>query len=248
VICELLGVPQSDRAWFRPVAADFAEAIEYSQGEEGAVRADRAAGEIRDYFIGLVADRRRTPAGDLTTALAEAFSSGSKLLGNLALLLLAGHETTMNLIGNGTNALFAHPAHLANLQAHPEQAAAYVEEFLRYDSPVQMTTRIPSGAGLVAGIEVDHATEITVLLGAANRDPARFPYPDRFDPGRADNVPLSFGAGAHFCLGAALARLEGTIAFPLLLQRFPDIAAAAQPDRRDRLLLRGFATLPVRLE
>jgi cytochrome P450 len=248
VICELLGVPESDRAWFRPVAADFAEAIEYSLGEEGALRADHAADEIRDYFIGLVADRRRTPTADLTTALAEAFSSGSKLLGNLALLLLAGHETTMNLIGNGTHALLARPAHLAYLRAHPDLAARYVEEFLRYDSPVQMTTRIPSGAGVIAGIEVDHATEITVLIGAANRDPARFADPDRFDPGRADNVALSFGAGAHFCLGAALARLEGRIAFPLLLQRFPAIAEAAEPARRDRLLLRGFATLPVRLE
>jgi cytochrome P450 len=248
VICELLGVPESDRAWFRPVAVDFAEAVEYTLTEESARKADRAAEEIRDYFIGLVADRRRTPAGDLTTALSEAFPSGAKLLGNLALLLLAGHETTMNLIGNGMLILFHRPDHLAALCAEPSRTAAYVEEFLRFDAPVQMTTRVPSAAGAVAGIAVDRSTEVTVLIGAANRDPRRFAEPDRFDPDRAENVPLSFGAGAHFCLGAALARLEGRIAFPLLLQRFPHIAAAGEPVRRDRLVLRGLQTLPVRLE
>jgi cytochrome P450 len=248
VICELLGVPESDRAWFRPVAVDFAEAVEYTLTDESAARADRAAAEIRDYFIGLVADRRRSPADDLTTELATTMPSGPKLLGNLALLLLAGHETTMNLIGNGMAVLFGHPDRLVALGNDPSLAPAYVEEFLRFDSPVQMTTRIPSGTAVIAGIEVDRGTEVTVLLGAANRDPARFADPDRFDPDRADNAPLSFGAGAHFCLGAALARLEGRIAFPLLLQRFPLIAPAAQPTRRDRLVLRGFATLPVRLE
>jgi cytochrome P450 len=245
VICELLGVPESDRAWFRPVAVDFAEAVEYILTEETQRRADRAADGIRHYFIGLVADRRRSPADDLTTALAEAFSSGARLVGNLALLLLAGHETTMNLIGNGTSILFSHPEHRQAVTFQPSQ---YVEEFLRFDSPVQMTTRVPSSAGVVGGIEVERDTEVTVLLGAANRDPLRCADPDRFDPARPDNVPLSFGAGAHFCLGAALARLEGRIAFPLLLQRFPKLAPAREPIRRDRLILRGFATLPVRLE
>jgi cytochrome P450 len=247
VICELLGVPESDRAWFRPVAVDFAEAVEYTFTDESAARADRAANEIRDYFIGLVADRRRSPADDLTTELANTMPSGAKLLGNLALLLLAGHETTMNLIGNGMAILFAHPDRLVALGNDPSLASAYVEEFLRYDSPVQMTTRVPAGPATIAGISVSRRTEVTVLIGAANRDPARFPRPGVFDPGREDNTPLSFGAGAHFCLGAALARLEGRIAFPLLLQRFPNIAASAAPTRRDRLVLRGFATLPVRL-
>lgn len=248
VICELLGVPESDRAWFRPVAVDFAEAVEYTLTEEAAARADRAADEIRDYFIGLVADRRRTPADDLTTELARTIPSGAKLLGNLALLLLAGHETTMNLIGNGMAILFDHPDLRTALAHDPGEAGEYVEEFLRYDSPVQVTTRVPSAYGTVAGIEVDQSTEVTVLIGAANRDPVRFTDPDRFDPARPENVPLSFGAGPHFCLGAALARLEGRIAFPLLLRRFPLIAPAGRPTRRDRLVLRGFATLPVRLE
>jgi len=248
VICELLGVPESDRAWFRPVAVDFAEAVEYTLTEESAARADRAAGEIRDYFIGLVADRRRVPRDDLTTELAATFPQGAKLLGNLALLLLAGHETTMNLIGNGTAILFAHPDRIAALRTDPGVAARYVEEFLRLDSPVQMTTRIPAGDAEIAGLPVHRSSEVTVLLGAANHDPYRFASPGTFDPDREDNVPLSFGAGAHFCLGAALARLAGRIAFPLLLQRFPDIAPAGTPTRRDRLVLRGYESLPVRLE
>jgi cytochrome P450 len=246
VICELLGVPESDRAWFRPVAVDFAEAVEYSP--ESGERADRAADEIRNYFIGLVADRKRRPADDLTSSLvASAGFSGATLLGNLALLLLAGHETTMNLIGNGMAILLARPGQLAALTADPSLVSSYVEEFLRFDSPVQMTTRIPGGDGEVAGIPVGRDTEITVLLGAANRDPARFAAPDVFDPARPDNAPLSFGAGPHFCLGAALARMEGRIAFPMLLRRFPRIEPAGTPVRRDRLVLRGFSRLPVYL-
>jgi cytochrome P450 len=124
---------------------------------------------------------------------------------------------------------------------------SFVEEFLRWDAPVQVTTRVPAASSTIAGVAVDRDWEITVLIGAANRDPRRFPDPDSFDPARADNVPLSFGAGAHFCIGAALARLEGRIAFPLLLERFPAISLAGRPERRDRLVLRGFSRLPVDL-
>jgi cytochrome P450 len=141
--------------------------------------------------------------------------------------------------------LFGHPDALAQLRSAPELAPAFVEEFLRFDPPVQMTTRVPAAATTVAGVEVSQRFEVTVLLGAANRDPDRFSEPDSFDPARPSNVPLSFGAGAHFCLGAALARLEAQIAFPLLLARFPGIHLAGDPVRRDRLVLRGFARLPV---
>ncbi|MEJ3744428.1 cytochrome P450 [Actinomycetes bacterium KLBMP 9797] len=249
VICELLGVPESDREWFRPVSVDFAEAVEYTLTEEAADRADRAATELRDYFIGLVADRRKRPTDDLTSQIAAAPAgalSGAELLGNLALLLLAGHETTANLIGNGVAALFAHPEAHARLRRAPAQAPAFVEEFLRYDAPVQVTTRVPAEPMEVGGEALDQRVEVTVLIGAANRDPERFAAPDTFDPFRPDNVPLSFGAGAHFCLGAALARLEARIAFPLLLGRFPRLAPAGEAERRDRLVLRGFAHLPVR--
>jgi cytochrome P450 len=253
VICELLGVPDSDRGWFRPVAVDFAEAVEYAITTEAADRADRAATQLRDYFIGLVADRRRKSADDLTSELAAAAASadaalsGAELLGNLALLLLAGHETTTNLIGNGMAVLFGNPDSLTRLRSSPELAPAFVEEFLRFDSPVQMTTRVPASPTTVAGVGVTRRVEVTVLIGAANRDPDRFSAPDSFDPFRRDNAPLSFGAGAHFCLGAALARLEAQIAFPLLLARFPGLRPAGDPIRRDRLVLRGFSRLPVGL-
>lgn len=248
VICELLGVPESDRGWFRPVAVDFAGAVEYAATAETAARADRAAAELRDYLIGLVADRRRSPTDDLTSQLAAAAGSalsGAELLGNLALLLLAGHETTTNLIGNGMAVLFDHPAAMARLRAAPDLAPAYVEEFLRFDAPVQVTGRVPETTMTVGDAEVDGRVEVTVLLGAANRDPDRFAAADTFDPARPDNAPLSFGAGAHFCLGAALARLEARIAFPLLLDRFPRLRPDGVPVRRDRLVLRGYAHLPV---
>ncbi|WP_281899498.1 cytochrome P450 [Phytohabitans aurantiacus] len=252
VICELLGVPESDRAWFRPVAVDFAGAVEYAASAETAKRADDAAAQLRDYLIGLVADRRRSPTDDLTSQLATAAASdsaalsGTELLGNLALLLLAGHETTTNLIGNGVAVLFDHPAAMARLRAAPDLAPAYVEEFLRFDAPVQVTSRVPATAMTVGDAAVDGSVEVTVLLGAANRDPERFAAADTFDPARSDNAPLSFGAGAHFCLGAALARLEAQIAFPLLLTRFPKLRPDGAPVRRDRLVLRGYAHLPVR--
>ena len=255
VICELLGVPESDRDWFRPVAVDLAEAIEYVVTAEAADRADRAATQLRDYFAGLVADRRRMPTADLTSELAAAAGgtasgdstlSGDELLGNLTLLLLAGHETTTNLIGNGMAILFQHPKMLDRLRADPDLVHAFIEEFLRFDAPVQMTTRVPTAPTTIAGVEVSQRHEVTVLLGAANRDPARFISPDSFDPFRPFNVPLSFGVGPHFCLGAALARLEAQVAFPLLLARFPGLRLDGEPIRRDRLVLRGFAQLPVR--
>ncbi|WP_034593133.1 cytochrome P450 [Hamadaea tsunoensis] len=248
VICELLGVPESDRAWFRPVALDFAETVEYAQTADGADRADAAARELRDYFIGLVADRLRTPTDDLTSELAHAEGlSGAELLGNLALLLLAGHETTTNLIGNGISILLQRPESQLRLRSDPAYAQPLVEEFLRFDPPVQMTTRVPAEATEIGAVTADHRTAVTVLIGAANRDPLRFNDPAVFDPDRPDNTPLSFGAGAHFCLGAALARLEGRIAFPLLLGRFPRIALGAPAVRRDRLVLRGYERLPVTL-
>lgn len=193
----------------------------------------------------------RRPTDDLTGELVAAASSadsafsGAELLGNLALLLLAGHETTTNLIGNGMAVLLGHPDSLARLRSSPELAPVFVEEFLRFDSPVQMTTRVPASPTTVAGVDVTQRVEVTVLLGAANRDPDRFSSPDSFDPFRPDNVPLSFGAGAHFCLGAALARLEAQIAFPLLLACYPGLRPAGDPVRRHRLVLRGFSRLPV---
>ncbi|HWD82808.1 MAG TPA: cytochrome P450, partial [Kribbella sp.] len=234
VICELLGVPASDRHRFRPLASDLTAALELT--DESDASADAAARELGAYFAHLIAD---PPPGGLIAALVAARErlSDEELLANLILLLVAGFETTTDLLGNG----------LAILLQQPELPtdAAFVEEVLRYDSPVQVTTRVARDGSTIAGTPIPAGSNLVLLLGAANRDPARFPDPDRFDPQRPGNKPLSFGAGAHICLGNSLARLEATIAFDRL-RRFT-IEPNGEPARRDRLVLRGYQTLPVKL-
>ncbi|MGN9779526.1 cytochrome P450 [Micromonospora sp. H33] len=251
VICALLGVPPEDRPLFRRWAADLTGILEPEITPEDLAVADRGATELSGYFADLVAARRRAPADDLTTALVQVHDadgdrlSGDELLANLVVLLVAGFETTTNLLGNGLVVLLEHPREAAALRAHPEFAPEYVEELLRFDSPVQLTTRRSDAPGRVAGMELPAGSWALLLLGAANRDPRRFPEPARFDPWRAQPHPLSFGAGPHYCLGAGLARLEAQVAFPLLLRRLPDLAPAGEPRRRTRLTLRGYDTLPV---
>ncbi|GAA1146647.1 cytochrome P450 [Kribbella jejuensis] len=234
VICELLGVPASDRHRFRPLAADLTTALELTGDSDAA--ADAAARELGAYFAHLIAD---PPPVGLIAALVAARErlSDEELLANLILLLVAGFETTTDLLGNGLQLLLRQP----DLPTD----AAFVEEVLRYDSPVQVTTRVARENGTIAGTPIPAGSDLVLLLGAANRDPERFPDPDRFDPGRPNNKPLSFGAGAHICLGNSLARLEATIAFDRL-RRFT-ITANGEPTRRDRLVLRGYQTLPIKL-
>ncbi|WFE35007.1 cytochrome P450 [Micromonospora sp. WMMD975] len=251
VICALLGVPASDRPLFRRWATDLTNVLEPEITPEELAVADRGAGELRAYFTELVAARRRAPADDLTTALVQAHEgdgdrlSGDELLANLIVLLVAGFETTTNLLGNGLVALLDHPGAAATLRERPEFAPAYVDELLRYDSPVQLTSRMSTAPSRHGGVDLPTESWIMVSLGAANRDPRRYPKPERFDPWRPQVHPLSFGAGPHYCLGAALARLEAQVAFPLLLRRLPGLAVAGRPERRVRLTLRGYASLPV---
>lgn len=251
VICALLGVPAADWAQFRRWASDLTGVLEPEITPQELAIADAGATELRDYFTELIAQRRRDPTDDLTTALVQAHDadgdrlSGEELLANLVLLLVAGFETTTNLLGNGLFVLLTHPESATALRDQPELAPGYVDELLRYDSPVQLTTRTVRESVPLAGVELPAGSWLLVLLGAANRDPARFTDPARFDPGRAQSPPLSFGAGAHYCLGAGLARLEAQVAFPLLLRRLPELALAGEPIRRNRLTLRGYETLPV---
>ncbi|WP_427894453.1 cytochrome P450 [Kribbella sp. GL6] len=236
VICELLGVPPGDRHRFRPLASDLTAALELTDTADDA--ADAAAAELGAYFAGLIQD---PPPDGLLAALVAARErlSDEELLANLILLLVAGFETTTDLLGNGLALHFQHPELPID--------AAYVEEVLRYDSPVQVTTRVARADTEIAGTPVPAGSNVVLLLGAANRDPERFPDPDRFDPRRPGNKPLSFGAGAHICLGNTLARLEAAVALPRLLERYPAISAAQPPTRRDRLVLRGYRNLPVQL-
>jgi cytochrome P450 len=257
VICELLGVPQPDRETFRPMARDLARGVDFDGEGDLLVKADAAAFWMHDYFGRLAAERRAAPRDDLVSALVEAADASAcagdggwlsleELLGNLTLLLFAGFETTTNLLGNGLRIILTHPDVEAALRSGAIHAAEFVTEVLRYDSPVQAGTDrwCPAGTEL-CGVELPAGSQVIGLIGAANRDPRRFANPDTFEPGRADAGALSFGAGPHYCLGASLARLEGEVAFPLLLDSFPALAAAGDPMRRGGVALRGFDRMPV---
>jgi cytochrome P450 len=250
VICELIGIPESDRESFRPVARDIAGVFELDPANLPAINS--AAVELLAYFTGLAATRRADPRGDLVSALLaitdadDGRLTDAELLHNLTLLLVAGFETTTNLLGNGLEVILQQPEIGAAVRDGSVSATAFVEEALRYDSPVQLTSRVGYDTK-IGDVGVTEGESVMVMIGAANRDPGKFAEPDTFNPSRADGAPLSFGGGAHFCIGAALARLEGTIAFPRLLTRFPRIAAAGEPVRRETFLLRGFDTLPVTL-
>ncbi|MFI9783765.1 cytochrome P450 [Kitasatospora sp. NPDC051984] len=253
VICELLGVPEQDRHLFRPLASDLTATLEFLVGDEELAAADRAADELSRYFTELAALRRADPKDDLVSALVATADadpqrlSDTELLANLALLLVAGFETTGNLLGNALALLFQHPGTAAQLRDGTLDPAALVEEVLRFDAPVQLTSRIALTGTTVGGEPVPRDTGMMLLIGAANRDPRRFPDPDRFDPTRGGGRLLSFGGGPHYCLGAQLARLEAVTALPALLRRFPALAPAGPAVRRERLVLRGFRTLPVTL-
>jgi cytochrome P450 len=251
VICELIGIPEADREHFRPVARDLAGVFELNDIETlPAINA--AAVQLLEYFTALAAKRRADPRDDLLSDLLAVSDShdgrltDAELLHNLTLLLVAGFETTTNLLGNGLQVVLQDPSAGDRVRDGSVSPAAFVEEVLRFDSPVQLTSRIGYDT-TVCDVPVSAGTGVMTLLGAGNRDPRRFADPGRFDPARPDNGPLSFGGGAHFCIGAALARLEGTVAFPRLLNRFPKISAAGEPKRRDTLVLRGFDELPVRV-
>jgi cytochrome P450 len=252
VICALLGIPEADRAWFRQRAADLTVVLEPISTDEEMRLADVAGRELEAYFAELIQERRRSPAEDLTSAMVAVHDdtggvalTGAELLANLVLLLVAGFETTTNLLGTGIRILLDQPEQADRLRADPSLAPAFVEEMLRYDSPVQLSTRFTTGPVELDGVRVDDGAALTMLLGSANRDPARYPDPHRFDPDRPTVQPVSFGGGAHYCLGAPLARLEAQVAFPLLLTMLPRLSLAGPPERRDRLVLRGYATLPV---
>jgi len=255
VIAELLGVPAEDRAQFRAWSADLAAAGGLvrmaADGAERLSRARAGGAALNAYFRDIIRERRRAPRDDLVSRLtgvqsAEGTLSEEELVDTCSLLLFAGHETTTNLIGNGMLALLRHPDELSRLRADPSLIGSAVEELLRYDSPVQMRVRVARETVEIGGRRIAKGQRVLILVGAANRDPARFPDPDRLDIARPDNRHLAFGHGIHFCTGAPLARLEGAIAIRRLLRRFPRLELTTdQLAWRETLTLRALNALPV---
>jgi cytochrome P450 len=254
VIAEMLGVPPEDRELFRTQIPKLTPLLEMGTPPEVFATAGEAAMTFAMYFQPLFEERQAAPRDDLISALVNAEVDGERidpldLLVTCVLLLGAGHETTMNLIGNGVLALLRHPEQLAMLRDDVDDEAlprSAVEELLRYDSPVQLTVRRAAEGAVLDGTEVAPAEEVLVLLGAANRDPDRFDDPNRLDLRRGD-AHVAFGYGAHHCLGSALARLEGEVAIPALVRRFPGLALDREPVHRRTRTLRGVEALHVRL-
>jgi cytochrome P450 len=253
VICDMLGIPEADRGPFledKAVRGRLLDPVAVTREELD--EANRAVLETQAYFEGLFAYRRENPGEDLTTALLLARENDDALtdaeaLANISLLFAAGHETTTNLIGNGVLALQRNPDQWERLRAEPGLLANAVEELLRYDSPVQLTGRLPHEDCEVLGQRIAAGEQVIVLLGAANRDPAAFEGdPEALDVARPGVRAISFGGGIHHCLGAQLARIEGEIAFGRLLERLPELRLVDKDEVawKPTITLRG----PVRLE
>jgi pimeloyl-[acyl-carrier protein] synthase len=254
VICELLGVPVEDHDQFKGWSLDIARGLDsvmLPPDSEIPRRSGAARHAMADYFRRLIAERRASPRADLLSAMIAAEEAGEtlteeELLATCILLLIAGHETTVNLIGNGTLALLRHPDELRRLRQTPGLIVNAVEELLRYDGPVQRTARVPSTDITIGGRTIGKGEMVMPFIGAADRDPAQFPDPDRLDLGRADNRHVAFGWGIHFCLGAPLARVEGQIAIDTLVRRLPKLELVShEPEYRQSLTLRGLKTLEV---
>lgn len=254
IICDMLGIPEEHRETFYKSSRDGGRLLdpvplspeEIRKGNEGNLMAQM-------YFRQLFELRRKNPGDDLITQLVQAEEDGNKLTNeeltaNIILLFGAGHETTVNLIGNGLLALHRNPDQLALLKARPELMPGAIEEFLRYDSSVQMTGRVAlEDIDDLGGVKIPKGETVLCLLGSANRDPAVYPdSPDRLDVTRQNVKPLSFGGGIHFCLGAQLARIEAEIAIATLLRRLPDlrIDEVENPQWRPTFVLRGLVRLP----
>jgi cytochrome P450 len=252
VIAELLGVPESDRDRLRPWSAEICLMYELNPSEDYARRAVRASTEFTDYLRTLSRKRRAAPREDLISALAQVVVEGEaltedELIGTCVLLLNAGHEATVNVTGNGWWALFRNPVQLARLRADPSLVPMAVEELMRYDTPLQMFERWVLEDAEVCGVHVTKGSELGLLFGSANRDPAVYANPDDLDIGRDPNPHISFGAGIHFCLGAPLARVELQTSFATLIRRLPNMELVAEPEWKPAYIVRGLKELRVRV-
>jgi cytochrome P450 len=253
VIAEILGAPVAMRRQFLDWGAGAALSLDIGLNYRDFRRSERDIAALHRWMLGHFAEIRRAPRDDVLSALVTAHDQGDQLttdeLSSIAMLLLAaGFETTVNLLGNGAVLLMRHPDQLDLLRAQPGRWVDAVEEVLRYDSPVQRTGRVAHRDTEVAGLRVPAGSLIVLLLGGANRDPVVFPDPHRFDIRRANAAQnLAFSSGIHYCVGASLARLEGEVGLQALFRRLPDLTLADTPRRRPTRVLRGYDAIPVRL-
>ncbi len=251
VIAQILGVPIADRAQFSRWSVELGGTLDPAAPPKAYLSGGIAAMGFETYLRALIAERRGRPGDDLLSALIAAEEAGDRLdedemIATCVLLLLAGHETTQNLIGNGVHALLRHPAQIERLRADPTLVRKAIEELLRYDSPVQCVPRIVREDVSVGGVPVPRGSYLWMLIGSAHRDEQAYPGADALDVAR-DSPHVAFGAGIHFCLGALLARTEAQIALRVLLERAPALRLAdgPPPEYRDMLTLRGLRSLPV---
>ena len=253
VIGELVGVPAGERDRFRPLITEGMLADRPDATEEEIARAERNFEELETFFTDLIAARRAEPQDDLLSGLIAVHDeddgrlSHDELMATVFLLFLAGFVTTTNVIGNGLLALFRHPNEMTRLWADASLVGSAVEEILRYDSPVPFVMRDVLEPTEAEGVPLQPGDHVVALLSAANRDPAHFTDPDRFDVGRAESQPLTFGWGIHHCLGAPLARMEAQVTFARLRERFARLELIDDDPPRAFSFLRGLRSLPVRV-
>ncbi|MEO7336372.1 MAG: cytochrome P450 [Caldimonas sp.] len=255
IIGNLLGVPLAEREPLRAWSMAILGALEPVLSSEVEARGNDSVREMLVYLEGLVAQRRARPGDpetDVLTRLIQGEEGGERLarkdlLHNCIFLLNAGHETTTNLIGNGLKCLLDWPDQKARLIADPVLIGPAVEEFLRFESSNQLGNRITTTATEIGGVALEQGTQVTLCIGAANRDPDAFVEPERLDVGRSPNRHLAFGSGIHQCVGMGLARLEGRIAIRRFLERFPTYALSGPAVRAQRARFRGHVALPCRL-
>lgn len=253
VIVEMLGVRIEDRTKFREWAGRIAAAVDVRTSNDALIPASEATLNLTAYLDEIIDERRLEPQDDLISQLVAVQDqegperlSDDEMIATCVLLLIAGHETTTNLIGNGTLALLQHREQWDALLDGQAEVVNAVEELVRYDSPVQMTFRAAFEDLAIGDQPIRRGEMIGMVLGSANRDPERYPDPERLDVTRKPDVPASFGFGIHFCLGAGLARLEGQVAFETLLRRLPNLQLATDMPRwRPNIAFRGLESLPV---
>jgi cytochrome P450 len=252
VTAELLGVPRADGHQLKAWSMDFATVLgNFQHNVDGASRVLKSLDEMTRYFAAKVREQRDRPREGLINSLMTAEVEGDRLtdeevVANAIMMMVGGQETTTSLIGNGTMILLRHPGLLDEVRSHPKLLPSAIEEFLRYESPIQHTARMAAEDLELGGKQIRTRQAVIAVMGAANRDPERFPDPDRVDIGRQDNRHLAFGWATHFCFGAPLARVEAQVALGTMLRRFPHLRLATDTlSWQENLAYRGLKTLPV---